>query len=195
MISHMIEEEKQKELLFLNQTKLTSETYINVIYRLSRKKMIFVLLMGIFITIISLFLLLLDVLYFKKEDWVIEWILFIIGPTFIIYFFFFKKIIKKRIEKNLKGKTAIIDYNFYQDDFDFIGRADNNGMINTSRVSGDYSKFISCRELDDCWLLYYSKTDLEIIEKDGMINGDVSGLSKFLKEKLNSNYKICFKKK
>lgn len=90
----MIEEEKQKELLFLNQTKLTSETYINVIYRLSRKKMIFVLLMGIFITIISLFLLLLDVLYFKKEDWVIEWILFIIGPTFIIYFFFFKKIIK-----------------------------------------------------------------------------------------------------
>lgn len=72
MISHMIEEEKQKELLFLNQTKLTSETYINVIYRLSRKKMIFVLLMGIFITIISLFLLLLDVLYFKKEDWVIE---------------------------------------------------------------------------------------------------------------------------
>lgn len=182
-----------REPKFVNKTGASIETLVEVGKIVSKGFTRLLLILGTIMLSLGVVMMLVDtVLYGESVDgfWIV---LIILGLFMLVFSLFYKKLLRKGLTQKLDGRQEITRFMFFIDGFEFEGY--NKMAAATSRrwMKGNFAAFTEIREYKNYWMIFYGKAEFDVMEKNGMVEGDAAELSRFLAVRLGAKYKVCNK--
>ncbi len=178
--------------MFENETKVDLETNLRASRHIIRNKRIALCALSVFIILLGIAMLLLEIFVWKDGDYYVGIIFTILGIFLFFFNLFFNAVLRNTTKRALQGKESVVKYSFREEDYEAVTLV-NDGT--TSSTSGNYLSFLKICEYEDMWLIYFNKTTVFAVGKDGMTKGTSEELSEFLKTRVGAKYKVCYRRK